>query len=705
MNSQPSRKNMAGLKGILDSLDTLSRKEIPAMELFRILIAAFITIVTFLVTIYSLKTGISLIYPYFYILPVFLVASIRPRVVVYFALLLGWIYLGLVYYYTPFDIAYYAASIAWFYIIVTLGVVISAYSDEIEKRKIFQSIFQNSQAALFTVDKKTDTIVVSNAPVANLLGYSPEELEGTAVKELFSDERHGLLLLEQLQREGKVVDSEVLLQKKDGTGVWGLLTASLAPDGNAIFSVIDVTDKKKAKEELLFQEIHYRTLFDNAGDAILIHDFDGRIFEANRIACEMTGYSEDELKGMTLSDLGIAITPENGRSWIENLRRKGKVVREFSLTGKDAAPVPVEMSSKAIEYYRSPSVISIIRDISERKRAEKSLYESERKYHMIGEMIPFGVWVTDEKGILSYSSRSFLELVGITLEECKTENWMTRLPADIREQALVDWQQCVKGGYFWYYEYRIVDRQGREHFVLSRGAPLRDDRGRIVSWVGIHLDITDRRRYEEKLEASLQEKEVIIKEVHHRVKNNMQVISGFLQLQAQYIPDPKSVAMLEECQGRVRTMALVHEKLYQSRYLGFINAREYIESLVLDLKNSSMFNTDVTIDMDIQNVNITLDTAIPCGLIINELLTNSLKYAFIGRETGKITVRFIHGDDHFFALHVSDDGPGLPPGLDIENAQTLGLQLISILVRQIGGTMEIENAPGATFHIRFPEKF
>lgn len=705
MNYQPSKKNMAGFVGIQDSLDTLFRKEIPAIALLRILVVAFITIVTFLTTIYSLKTGIFEIYPYFYILPVLLVASIRPRVVVYFALLLGWVYLGLVYYYAPFDITLYAAGIAWFYIIVTLGVVISAYSDEIEKRNIFWSIFQNSQAALFTVDKKTDKIVVSNAPVVKLLGYSPEELEGTAVKGHFSDERDYLFLLKQLQMEGKVVDREVLLQKKDGTGVWVLLTASLAPDGDVIFSIIDITDKKKTREELLFQEIHYRTLFDNAGDAILIHDFDGRIFEANRIACEMTGYPEDKLEVMTLSDLGIAIAPQNGRSWTENLRRKGKVVRELSLTRKDATTVPVEMSSKAIEYYRSPSVISIIRDITDRKRAEEALHESEKKYHMIGEMIPFGVWITDEKGMLSYASRSFLDLIGMTLEECKTKNWMNRLPDDIREQALTDWHQCVKGGYFWDYEYRIPDRQGREHFVLSRGAPLRDDRGRIVSWVGIHLDITDRRRYEEKLEASLQEKEVIIKEVHHRVKNNMQVISGFLQLQAQYISDPESVAMLEECQGRVRTMALVHEKLYQSRYLGFINAREYIESLVMDLKNSSMFSTDVTFNMEIENVNITLDIAIPCGLIINELLTNSLKYAFIGRETGKITVRLIHGEDHFFTLYVSDDGPGLPPGLDIKNAQTLGLQLISILVRQIGGTMEIGNARGATFHIRFPEKF
>jgi PAS domain S-box-containing protein len=705
MSLQPSMKNMAGLAGIGRPLHEVFREDVPGMKLLLTLVALLVTIVTVLTTIYSLKTGIFDIFPYFYIIPVLIIAYVRPRFAVYFTILLGWFYLGLVYYYGPFDIRLYAASSAWFYIFVTLGVVVSAFSSEIERERKFRTIFLNSQAGLFIIDPKTESVVVANAQMSAILGYSREELEGFDAKKLFPDGSSYEFFRQQLHNEGRITNQEFFLSKKDGTGVWVLLTASVSPDKEIIVSAIDITEKRKAKDELLFQEIHYRTLFDNAGDAIIIHDFSGHIYEANKIASNMTGFSETELKGRTLADLGLAVPREMEYSWAEDLRRKETIVQEMSLRRRDGSLIPIEMSSKAIEYYRSPSVISIIRDISARKQAEEALRKSEEKYRMIGEMIPFGVWIADGKGMLSYASPSFLELIGMTLEECQKENWMRRLPADIRDQAIADWNRCVEGGYFWDYEYRIPDRQGRDHFVLSRGAPIRDDRGRIVSFAGIHLDITERRRYEERLEASLREKEVIIKEVHHRVKNNMQVISGFLQLQAQTIDDPVSVAMLEECQGRVRTMALVHEKLYQSRYLGFINAREYIESLVSDLKNFQVVSTDVTFDLEIENAYINLDIAIPCGLILNELLTNSLKYAFSGREKGKISVRLTHGNDHTYTLFVSDDGPGLPRDLDIENAQTLGLQLVTILVRQMGGTMRIENVPGATFSIRFPEKF
>ena len=185
----------------------------------------------------------------------------------------------------------------------------------------------------------------------------------------------------------------------------------------------------------------------------------------------------------------------------------------------------------------------------------------------------------------------------------------------------------------------------------------------------------------------------------------MQVISSFLQLQSNYIGDRDSVEKLEECQMRVKTMALVHEKFYQSKYLGFINTRDYIQSLISDLMHSYMLRTDISISQEIDDVNIDLDTAIPCGLILNELISNSLKYAFTGRESGTISTELHLGPDHRFTLDVRDDGVGLPPGLDIENASTLGLQLVTILVRQIGGEMQVEGTSGTWFHITFPEKF
>ena len=268
-----------------------------------------------------------------------------------------------------------------------------------------------------------------------------------------------------------------------------------------------------------------------------------------------------------------------------------------------------------------------------------------------------------------------------------------------------DWEEVIGSGGFWDYEYHITDRGGREHFILSRGSPIRNDTGGVVSYVGIHLDITDRRLYENRLEASLAEKEVIIKEVHHRVKNNMQVISGFLQLQSTFTDDPAAAEMLAECQRRVRSMALVHEKLYQSRELGFINVAEYIRSLVNELQESYVVQADIAFEVDVESVNINLDIAIPCGLIINELLTNALKYAFRTKPSGKISLALHLSPDHNFHLRVCDDGTGLPANFDLASTTTLGMQLVQVLVRQLGGTIAITSTQGTCFDIVFPEKF
>ena len=372
---------------------------------------------------------------------------------------------------------------------------------------------------------------------------------------------------------------------------------------------------------------------------------------------------------------------------------------------RNGTPVPVEVVCKIIEYGGRPAVLSTIRDITERRRAKEALLESETRYQMIGDLVPFGVWACDAQGNFTYLSSSFLAVLGITLEECRKNGWMHLLPRQDYDRTVADWRQCIQTGAFWDYEYRIVDRNGKVFIVLSRGAPHTDSAGTITSWVGLHLDITERKRYEERLETSLREKEVIIKEVHHRVKNNMQVISGFLELQSNYIDDPLAVEKLGECQRRVRTMALVHEKLYQSRSLGVINAAEYIKSLIADLMNSYTVSPPVDVTVDVDDVSINLDMAIPCGLIINELVTNALKYAFAGRESGRLSLVMHHREDHTFCLIVQDDGVGLPPDYEARSAASLGTQLVTVLVRQLGGEMKTETDHGAKFTIVFPEKF
>lgn len=207
---------------------------------------------------------------------------------------------------------------------------------------------------------------------------------------------------------------------------------------------------------------------------------------------------------------------------------------------------------------------------------------------------------------------------------------------------------------------------------------------------------------EDNLKKSLAEKEILLKEVHHRVKNNMQIISSILKMQERQINDPVLKVVLEESQNRIRSMALIHENLYRNENLANIMFSNYVKSLAGNLARTfSEQQGNVTFDYDIDDVYLPLDIGIPCGLIINELISNSFKYAFAGKDKGKISIDLKQLDEQSFKLTVADNGVGLPEGLDYENSGSLGMKIVNKLVMQIEGTMEYVFSNGAKFIIDF----
>jgi two-component sensor histidine kinase len=223
-----------------------------------------------------------------------------------------------------------------------------------------------------------------------------------------------------------------------------------------------------------------------------------------------------------------------------------------------------------------------------------------------------------------------------------------------------------------------------------------------VALVGVAREITERKRIDEKVKASLKEKEVLLKEVHHRVKNNLQVISSILNLQGEKITNQEMLNLLRETQNRVRSMALVHEELYQSETLSWVDIGDYARRLSTTLFHSYRPEAvDLRLELDIGDVRVPVDEAVPCGLIINELLSNAMKYAFVGRRRGRVSVSFHQVADQF-VLEVSDNGVGVPRGLDVNAAETLGLQLVATLTRQLRGSIEFVRRRGTTFTVKFP---
>lgn len=216
--------------------------------------------------------------------------------------------------------------------------------------------------------------------------------------------------------------------------------------------------------------------------------------------------------------------------------------------------------------------------------------------------------------------------------------------------------------------------------------------------------IKERKRAEQQTKASLKEKEVLLKEIHHRVKNNLQVISSLLNLQRGSIKDPQTLEIFQESQNRVESMALIHEQLYRSKDLSRIDFADYIRNLVANLFCSYEVRANaITLKINVDNVLLDINAAIPCGLIINELIANSLKYAFpVGKE-GEIWIEFNSNNDKF-TLIVADNGVGFPQDLDFQNTNSLGLQLVNALTEQLEGNIELDNSVGTKFIITFTQK-
>jgi PAS domain S-box-containing protein len=235
---------------------------------------------------------------------------------------------------------------------------------------------------------------------------------------------------------------------------------------------------------------------------------------------------------------------------------------------------------------------------------------------------------------------------------------------------------------------------------------LRDGSGNIRGFSKVTRDITDRKVADEKIKASLGEKEVLLREIHHRVKNNMQVIISLLRLQSDKIGDKRYVDMLKESQSRIKSMALIHEKLYQTKDFANIDFHEYIKDLANSLFVSNAVNPDkIALNLEIKDISLGLDYAIPCGLIINELVLNSLKHAFPNEREGEIRIALLRTGEDEVELTVSDNGIGIPEKLDLETTESLGLSLVKILVEhQLGGKVKLDRTGKSTFSIRFMTK-
>ena len=338
-------------------------------------------------------------------------------------------------------------------------------------------------------------------------------------------------------------------------------------------------------------------------------------------------------------------------------------------------------------------------------KVEQALRKSEERFRRVVEYAPYAILMTNEAGRIDMVNAQAERLFGYDRSELLGQQVEVLVP-----QPLRGGHSAMRAGFFRDPGSRPMGA-GRDLFGLRKDGgtfpveiglnPIETEEGMMV--LAAIIDISDRKREEERIRDSLKEKDLLLGEIHHRVKNNLQIIHSLLSLQTASVRDEVALGMLRESQNRVLSMALIHRTLYQSNDFAKVDFATFLDSLVPTLIGSyGIDSSRFTVSVDADDARLPINAAVPCGLIVNELISNTLKHGFPQGRGGKIDIRLANGEGGGAVLSVSDDGVGLPDSLDIGNSTTLGLQLVTLLADQIGGELTIRRRDPTRFEIRFP---
>lgn len=488
-------------------------------------------------------------------------------------------------------------------------------------------------------------------------------------------------------------------------------------------SSVEVTERKDAERELQFlnrqleEKIEERTVdlmmanrrlkllemaIENINDMVVItkapksDPLDSNIVFVNRAFEEFTGYSSDEVKGKETTFLHGEKTSQEALNSVEEKVSEIEPLRvELVNYKKDGSTYWVELDMAPFPAEKDDEIywVGINRNITHRKEADQDLKREKNFVEVAINSLPGVFYMLDDafnfvrvndnfKRELGYSRE---ELTEMTVEDLFPPEERTKQMADVKKSFKMEERSTVA---------KVQKKDGSTAYYLFTERQFDDEGQHYI--VGTGIDINEQQQAEHKLKESLKEKEVLLSEIHHRVKNNLAIISGLLDLQAFNAENEVVLQKLRESQSRIQSIAMVHEKLYQSSSLSSIEMNTYIKQLT-DYISGIFSGEDKRIEIrnNAEEIGLGIKDAVPCGLILNELLTNSFKHAFKKGQSGVITVDF-HKKEDDIEMRVSDTGQGLPEDFDINSSHSLGMTLVQTLVDQLGADIDINSGPGGT---------
>ncbi|WP_217901543.1 sensor histidine kinase [Pseudanabaena sp. SR411] len=464
---------------------------------------------------------------------------------------------------------------------------------------------------------------------------------------------------------------------------------------------IDQLDQPSSKQVWLERVVYAL----NQTAIVAITDTQGKIIFVNEKFCEISKYSRDDLIGQNhrilnsgyhshqfFVDMWQTIT--NGQNWRAEIKNRAK---DGSFYWVDTTIVPfLNEKGKPYQY------MAIRNDITERKTLEIAREQLAAIVESSEDAI---ISKTLEGIIISWNSGAE-KIFGYSAQEAIGQPISMLIPLDRTEEETQILAKIAQGERVESFDTVRRRKDGQLIDISVTISPVRDKSGKISYASKIARDVTSRKQSEAQLKAAYDREVVLIKEIHHRVKNNLQIISGLLYLQFRQVEDADAQAIIQSCRDRILSMALLHEKLYRSQDLENIDFIGYIRSLSLSLEGSyASSSTSISLNIEAETVKVDLDIAMYCGLIINELVSNALKYAFPEGRSGQITIEFHQDAADTYMLIVRDNGIGMTEAINLKHAKSLGLQLVySLATKQLKGQISLEHRGGMAFKISFKIK-
>lgn len=556
--------------------------------------------------------------------------------------------------------------------------------------------------AIFMLDPD-GRVATWNHAAERLEGYSADEAIGEHVSVFYRPEDVDAGLPERelalAANEGRFEDEHWRV-RKDGSRFWAnvVISAVRSSDGTLVgFAKVtrDVTERYRATEQ-------FRLAIEAAPTGMLMVDQRGTIVLVNAQTEKLFGYGREELIGAPIEML----VPERLRGRHPGFRAgffgdpKARPMgggRDLYGLRKDGTEVPIEIGLNPLRTPDGEFVLSSVVDITERRRAVE-------QFRLAIEAAPTGMLMVDRGGTIVLVNAQIEALFGYDREELIGRPMEMLVPARYRQshpgyraEFFGDAKARPMGGGR---DLFGVRKDGTEVPIEIGLNPLQTPDGDFV--LSSVVDITERKRRTTELTAALREREVLLQEVHHRVKNNLQIISSLINMQLRNTELGPSSSALLECQTRVQAIALIHEQLYQSKDYAQVPFSDYVRTLANNVFAATGASpASVSLDVVVEPVSLAVDKAIPCGLVLNELITNSLKHGFADGRSGTVRVELLRVGEDRCRVVVQDDGVGLPADMDVSTSGSLGLLLVRTLAEQLEAELSVDGRRGASFRLTF----